>query len=103
MASEGSGFALIDPKFEAIAAQFEKMVRGKKKKLVLVTHAPPYGTELDRISDGHCGNKSIRNFILKIKPVYALSGHIHECNYKSGMLGTTKILNPGPEGRIITI
>jgi uncharacterized protein len=103
LGAEGSGFALNDPKFEQAAKEFEKALKGKKKPLLLMTHAPPYGTELDMISDGHCGNKSIRNFIQRMKPAWALSGHIHESNYRTGLLGETRLLNPGPEGRVITI
>ncbi len=97
----GGGFALKDPEFEAQAKRFEKLIKGCKA--VLVTHAPPHGTGLDMILKAHYGNESIRRFIDKIKPVLVICGHLHENSGKSDRIGNTKIINPGPEGRLVDI
>jgi Icc-related predicted phosphoesterase len=65
------------------------------EKWVLVTHAPPYETKLDRITAGtHVGSKSIRNYIEKKQPLVSLCGHVHE-GRGFDQLGRTTIINPG--------
>jgi len=105
LGAEGNGFGLIDRQFDKLAKSFEKILRLRKgkKKYILMTHAPPYNTKLDSILDGHCGNKSIRNFIMKSRPSYAFSGHIHENAEKRDTLGKTRVINPGPKGILVSI
>lgn len=93
------GFSIKDRQFEIFA---RKLKIPKESKLVLVTHAPPYGTKIDHIW-GHHGNKSYRRFIERMKPIIAVSGHLHETQGKEDMIGKTRILNPGPKGKIIEI
>ena len=76
----------------------------KNKKNVLVFHQPPFGTKLDKISEvGHVGNKSMTKIIKSIKPILSVSGHIHETFNITDKIGKTILINPGPEGRIISI
>jgi len=100
---EGNGFSIVDPEFDKISGKFVKMIKSSKKKYVLMTHAPPYSTRLDQLWDGHCGNKSVRKFIKKTKPIYAFSGHIHENSGKKDRINDTIVLNGGPLGKIVTI
>ncbi|MBT4388047.1 hypothetical protein HOK68_00875 [Candidatus Woesearchaeota archaeon] len=54
-------------------------------KLVLVTHSPPYDTNLDLIFSGeHVGSLAVKQFIEKQQPLMTLHGHIHETVDKSG-------------------
>lgn len=56
------------------------------EKLVLVTHSPPYNTDLDIEKHGlHVGSAAIKKFIEEEKPFVTLHGHIHEAVEKSGM------------------
>lgn len=104
LGAEGNGFAMKDKHFEKVAKRFNKILAKKKtKKVILMTHAPPYGTKHDLLIDEHCGNKSIRDFIKKKQPQYAVCGHIHENAYSKDKIGETITINPGPEGRIIRI
>ncbi len=106
LGAEGNGFSITDREFDKVAKSFLKILKSKKKgkKYVLMTHAPPYDTRLDRLFDGgHCGNKSIREFILKSKPLFAFSGHIHENSGRRDRLGDTSIINPGPYGMIVRV
>lgn len=99
----GGGFSLRDKEFEKTAKKFENIIkRNKGKKIILATHAPPYGTKLDKLED-HYGNKSIKNFIKKVKPVLVISGHFHENEGKQDKIGNTRLINPGPNGKIILI
>ncbi len=106
LGAEGNGFSIVDRQFDKVAKSFQKILKSRKgdKKYILMTHAPPYETKLDRLFDtGHCGNKSIRNFILKSKPAFAFSGHIHENSGKKDRLGDTTIINPGPHGMLVRV
>ncbi len=100
----GDGFSVVDPLFMLYARQFEKIIRQHKgKKVILVTHAPPQKTRLDKINGSHCGNKSIRQFIDKFQPAYAFSGHLHENFGKQDKIKNTIVMNAGPLGKIIEI
>ena len=72
--------------------------------LVLVCHAPPYGTALDRIRDGmHAGSTAIRDFIQKYQPVYFFCGHIHEAEGVDAQLGRTQARNVGKAGYLLEL
>ena len=62
---------------------------------ILVSHAPPYDTKLDRIHSGvHVGSTAVRNIIDEKQPDVAICGHIHEA---SGIetIGRTIVVNCG--------
>jgi uncharacterized protein len=107
----GGGFSHLDHKFEILSDAFMKDLAQMEKKsnqsykLILLTHAPPYGTTLDDMGDswGHVGSKSIRKFIEKHQPHMAFSGHIHECFNRQDKIRNTFMMNPGPNGIIITL
>lgn len=80
----------------------DKKEKGEKHKIILVTHAPPYGTKLDFLND-YSGNKSIRDFVEKAKPIFVICGHFHEHRGEFDYIGKTEIINPGPYGRIISV
>lgn len=96
----GDGFRMADKKFEKVT---KKLIKDLKpgEKVVLVTHGPPYGTELDLLNNDHIGNKSYKDFIKKHKPILSICGHLHENSGKEDKL--FKIINPGPDGKIIDI
>jgi Icc-related predicted phosphoesterase len=97
----GGGFSKVDKKFEKVASNFKKIIKDNEK-VILVTHAPPYNTEIDKIGGNPVGNKSIRNFISEVKPNFAISGHLHENAGKKGKIGKTLVINPGYKGKIIS-
>ena len=66
------------------------------RKVILLTHAPPYGTKVDRVFIGiHAGSVAIREFIKYKKPLTNFCGHIHE-GRGTELLGETTVINPGP-------
>jgi len=101
----GGGFSSTDREFEKIAkSKFKKIIKeNQDKKIILVTHAPPYGTKLDRLGKSHVGNKSFRHFIEKYNVDLAISGHLHENFGKEDKIKNAKVINPGPFGKIIEI
>lgn len=104
----GGGFSSRDEKFthdsELFIEELNKLSAKNERKyhIVLVTHAPAYGTAVDYI-DTHVGSKSIAEFILKHEPILAMSGHIHETAGSEDKLNKTRLINPGWDGMIIEL
>ena len=96
----GGGFNQIEKKFETLA----KNVNIKGKKVILLTHAPPYNTKLDIIGKTHYGNKSIIRYVKQNKNIIMhLCGHFHETWGKKDKINKTLLVNPGPKGEILTL
>lgn len=98
----GGGFSVEDEAFEQLSDEFKKEIK-KGEKVVLITHAPPYGTKVDVIAREHRGNKAITRFINDVHPIVVVCGHLHETAGKIDKRGNTIIINPGPRGKIIEI
>ena len=100
----GDGFSIVDRKFEKLVKDFEKTIKENKgKKVILVTHGPPHKTRLDKLVSTHCGSKSIRNFIDRNKIDFHFCGHIHENSGKEDKIKNTKVINPGPFGKVVNV
>jgi len=85
----------FEPTDEEIRAGLDETMKKIKGRFILVTHNPPLGTKLDTTEAGkHVGSKAIRDFILKNKPVLAISAHIHEAGGVD-KLGDTVLFYPG--------
>ena len=98
----GEGFLRRDQELERFIKKIKPKIKGKK--IVLVTHAPPYKTKLDKIGKEHCGNRTISNFIKANKNiVLEICGHIHENAGKKDKINKTILVNPGPLGVMIEI
>ncbi len=88
---------------ELLNSGYRKILEAKKK--VLVSHAPPKGTKLDRSFIGfHAGSRVVRNFIEERDIDLCLCGHIHESRGEE-LLGKCICVNPGPlkEGYYVII
>jgi len=98
----GEGFLRQDPEMAKFLKKIKPKLKGKK--VVLVTHAPPYRTKLDKIGREYCGNKTISTFIKKNKNiVLEICGHLHENAGKEDKMNNAKLVNPGPVGKIIKL
>jgi len=65
---------------------------------VLVSHSPPKGI-LDRSSDSrHLGSQAVRETIDIKKPLLVVCGHIHASSGRRMQLGSTVVVNAGPDG-----
>ncbi len=72
--------------------------------LVLVCHAPPYGTALDQIRPGlHAGSRSVRDFLDAHPPAWFFCGHIHEAEGAEIQLGPTRARNVGKQGYLLEL
>lgn len=100
----GDGFSVIDPAFVKVSKSLGRTITANRgRKIVLVTHAPPYGTKLDKVFGSHSGNKSIRKFVERWQPAYHFCGHIHENFGKQDKIRKTVVMNPGQFGKIVNI
>jgi hypothetical protein len=71
---------------------------------VLICHAPPLHTELDRIRDGlHGGSRAVRDFIEKHQPAHFFCGHIHETEGVVIQMGATRAMNVGKKGYLLEV
>ncbi len=97
----GGGFSQREEGFEDFVEDVKEEL--KNKKIILVTHGPPYGTEVDKINSDYKGCKSFKKFIDKYNPLIHICGHLHETWGKKQLYNNTLILNPGPVGRIVVL
>lgn len=97
-----AGFNEREKDFEDFVEEIKEELE-KHNKIIFVTHAPPYGTLLDRIDSGHRGCKSFSKFIEKYKPLLYVCGHLHENAGKKQLYKDTLILNPGRVGRFVVL
>ena len=80
------------------AAQLE----GCPERAVLVVHSPPRGY-VDEVHGRHLGSTSVLDVIERKRPALVLCGHIHQCWGREATIGTTPVLNVGPDGRLLEI
>jgi Icc-related predicted phosphoesterase/uncharacterized protein YprB with RNaseH-like and TPR domain len=88
-----------------------KSKKFKNKKIILVSHNPPFGT-LDyaiRFEGRHIGSKSIRDFIQRENVILNICGHVHSRGGQKETMGNITIVNVashdqlGSPGRIAVI
>ncbi|MCX6627938.1 MAG: metallophosphoesterase [Candidatus Solibacter sp.] len=74
------------------------------RPLVLVCHAPPYGTALDQVRPGlHAGSTAVRDFIQRYQPAHFFCGHIHEAEGVSIEMGRTRAHNVGKTAYLLEL
>ena len=89
--------SIFEPTEEETEEELSRMGKIVGDRLFgFLVHNPPKNTRLDITSTGkHVGSGSVRGFILKKKPVFAVSAHIHE-SHGIDVLGETTLFYPGP-------
>jgi uncharacterized protein len=74
------------------------------KPLVLICHAPPLNTALDRVKEGlHAGSQAVRDFIEQHQPAHFFCGHIHEAEGVAIQMGSTRAMNVGKRGYLLDL
>ncbi len=87
---------------QEIASRLEKFA--ELKPLVLICHAPPLNTALDRIKDGlNAGSQAVRDFIEARQPSHFFCGHIHEAEGVVVQMGATRAQNVGKRGYLLEL
>jgi hypothetical protein len=91
----GTPWELTEEEARAFLAAGRPAIEAARYK-VLVSHAPPRGTKLDRSFGGrHVGSEAVRNFILAGSVDLCICGHVHESAGEE-TLGRTLCVNLGP-------
>src|SRR3989344_4811125 len=98
----GGGFSLTNPDFEAFVKEGKSRIAAARR-IVLITHQPPYGSRTDIVGRMHTGSKSYRDFIRKRHPLLVICGHLHENFRTHDRMGKSIIVNPGPAGKMLEI
>jgi Icc-related predicted phosphoesterase len=71
---------------------------------ILVCHAPPRNTKLDRAGEGqHFGSQAVRDFIEQHQPEYFYCGHIHEAAGQQDTIGQSRGWNVGKRGQVLDL
>jgi Icc-related predicted phosphoesterase len=107
--ADGSGM-----RYGTIAADLEALVGDADLgEAVILLHAPPYGTRLDRAAldgrmidgvplDLHVGSIAVRRFIEDRQPFLTLHGHVHESARLTGAwrdaIGRTRMFSAAHDG-----
>ena len=87
---------------EELARRLEKFAA--LSPLVLVCHAPPWGTNLDRVGPNrHAGSRAVLAFLEQHPPEYFFCGHIHECAGVEIRMGRTRAVNVGKRGYLLDL
>jgi Icc-related predicted phosphoesterase len=87
---------------EELASRLDKFA--DLKPLVLICHAPPLNSSLDRVHEGlHAGSSAIRKFIEKHQPRDFFCGHIHEAEGVVEKIGSTRAMNVGKLGYLLEL
>ena len=76
------------------------------KPLVLLTHFPPSGTNVSGtsvVTPDSGGSRLVRQIVEALRPALVICGHYHQDFGKEAHVGPTRIVNPGPGGRILDL
>jgi uncharacterized protein len=103
----GLGYSSPTP-FDTPGEYTEEEMASRLAKLgdpsVLICHAPPLDTPLDRVHEGlHAGSRAVREFIEKHQPAHFFSGHIHEAEGVVIQMGVTRAMNVGKQGYLLVL
>lgn len=97
----GSNYTPFKTPFEFSEQELSRLLAeglsqvGKADEHILVSHTPPFKTNVDRLTNGkHVGSTAVRSYIEEHQPCLCLTGHIHESRGQDH-IGRTLILNPG--------
>jgi Icc-related predicted phosphoesterase len=112
--SRSVGVSAEEARYSTIQKDMEALSRtGNMGRTVLVTHSPPYETNLDRAAldgrsvdhvplDVHVGSIALRRFIEEHQPHLTLHGHVHESARLTGSfidrIGRTTMLSAAHDG-----
>lgn len=88
----------FDLREDEAAARLESCPEGA----VLIVHSPPRGY-VDAVHGRHLGSRSVLRAIEHKRPALVVCGHIHQCWGFEAAIGTTPVVNLGPEGRFFEL
>jgi Icc-related predicted phosphoesterase len=84
---------------ESAAAE---LLSGCPEGAVLIVHSPPFGY-VDEAFGRHLGSHSILDAIRAKRPPLVVCGHIHQCWSQEAVIGSSRVVNLGPQGRFFDL
>ncbi|MEM1945104.1 MAG: metallophosphoesterase [Nitrososphaerota archaeon] len=94
----GGNISPFNTLIEFTEEQFRDILNGlnpRSGQAILVSHTPPYGTDIDYARGRHLGSNTIREYVETVKPLAVCCGHIHEARGIT-TIGRTTVINAGP-------
>jgi Icc-related predicted phosphoesterase len=89
--------------FDLDEKQAEGLLENCPLGAVLVSHSPPFGhADRDRMGRS-LGSRSVLEAVLRTEPRLVVCGHIHESWGRRSFVGSTPVINAGPEGMFVEI
>lgn len=73
------------------------------KKKIMVTHVHPTESKMEKFTDIFPGSTGVRKALKELKPDILLCSHVHEAEGIEEMIGNTRVMNVGKEGKIIDL
>jgi uncharacterized protein len=83
-----------DWSFDLSEEEAAAALAGCPEGALLVIHSPPKG----HLDGRDLGSEAILRTIEEKRPPLAVCGHIHECQGQEATVGSTRLINAGPEG-----
>ena len=101
-ANIGPRSKLTDKEIYDLLKQGFDHIKNLEKK-IMVTHVHPTETQMEKLSDFVPGSSGVRKAVDAFKPDILLCSHVHEAEGIEELIGKTKVVNVGRQGRIIKI
>jgi Icc-related predicted phosphoesterase len=73
------------------------------KKKIMVTHVHPSNSKMEKFSKFIPGSSGIRKAIEELQPDIMLCSHVHEADGIEELIGKTRVINAGRNGKIIEL
>jgi Icc-related predicted phosphoesterase len=76
------------------------------RPLVLLTHYPPSGTAVSGttvMTSDSGGSRLVGQIVEALRPALVVCGHYHQDFGKEAHVGPTRVVNPGPGGRLLDL
>ncbi|MEO2241169.1 MAG: metallophosphoesterase [Euryarchaeota archaeon] len=84
-----------------LESRLRELMDRASEPIILLTHAPPKDTKVDRVESGeHVGSEAVRRIVEEYRPELHICAHIHEAAGEDE-LGDTRVVNPGPGGAVV--
>lgn len=88
--------------FDLSEEEASEKLTGCPDGAVLVVHSPPKG-HVDVAFGRHLGSESILRAIEERRPPIVVCGHIHQCWGEESQIGTSRVVNAGPDGIMLEL
>jgi Icc-related predicted phosphoesterase len=88
--------------FDLTEEQADAKLAACPEGAVLVLHSPPKGY-VDEAFGRHLGSEAILRTIEEKRPSLVICGHIHQCWGREAHIGSTRVVNAGPDGIMLEV